>query len=240
MNIVHPSCSPRGVFRMTPERRSRMRRPRARLVTSRSGGLGSPSAPTRRGCLKWLDAVGMKESESSPDEDGLRAGQSQPGRTGPRTEIAADGAPGGAFPPIARRKGDASQASRAVAPTAQEADRKASAFPGAPLPSLRERGFAMTAYPAPDKEYGRWRAPEPHCPLISAKAGIQRRVSRPNACCCPIHAGPPPRGFVGGMNDPALCNLNCTRAMREEPGPLTIHRVASAFDTRLSASPPTR
>jgi hypothetical protein len=55
----------------TCRRRSRMWRPRAGLVTPRSGGLGSPSAPTTRGCLQWLDVVGMKEGESPPDADSL-------------------------------------------------------------------------------------------------------------------------------------------------------------------------
>jgi len=44
-----------------------MRRPRAGLVTPRSGGLGSPSAPTMRGRLQWLDVAGMKAGESPPD-----------------------------------------------------------------------------------------------------------------------------------------------------------------------------
>jgi len=32
--------------------------PAARLATAAPGGFGSPSAPTMRGCLKWLDAAG--------------------------------------------------------------------------------------------------------------------------------------------------------------------------------------
>ena len=32
--------------------------PAARLATVAPGGFGSPSAPTMRGCLKWLDATG--------------------------------------------------------------------------------------------------------------------------------------------------------------------------------------
>jgi len=51
----------------------------------------------------------------------------------PGTEKSRSGAPGGAFPP--QGKGDASQASRAIAPIAQEVS-QTSAFPGAPLPSL--------------------------------------------------------------------------------------------------------
>src|SRR6185312_6450187 len=41
--------------------------------TLHSGGLGSPSAPTTRGCLQWLDAVGMKAGESLPDRGARRA-----------------------------------------------------------------------------------------------------------------------------------------------------------------------
>jgi hypothetical protein len=50
---------------------------------------------------------GTKAGESLPDRVARRAAVSSPEVTGPRTEIAANGAPGGAFPPIARRKGDA-------------------------------------------------------------------------------------------------------------------------------------
>jgi len=44
-----------------------VRRLLLRLVTAAPGGLGSPSAPTTRGCLWWLDAARMKGGESCPD-----------------------------------------------------------------------------------------------------------------------------------------------------------------------------
>ncbi len=46
-----------------------MRRLRAGLVTPPPGGLGSPSVPTKRDRLKWLDAVRTKGGESRPDRD---------------------------------------------------------------------------------------------------------------------------------------------------------------------------
>jgi hypothetical protein len=50
------------------KRRTAARRLRAGFAPPHSGGPGGSSAPTTRGCLQWLDVVGMKESESFPDE----------------------------------------------------------------------------------------------------------------------------------------------------------------------------
>jgi hypothetical protein len=79
-----------------------MRRPRARFAASLPGGLGSPSAPTTRGCLEWLDEVSMKGGESCPD----RGGRMPPVGTRKirsRGQKSRDGAPRGA----ASSKGDA-------------------------------------------------------------------------------------------------------------------------------------
>ena len=43
-----------------------MRRPRARLVTLRSGGPGQPSGPTTRVCLRWLDEAGSEGWRKPP------------------------------------------------------------------------------------------------------------------------------------------------------------------------------
>jgi hypothetical protein len=95
---------------------------------------GPRPPPTTRGCLQWLDAVGTKAGESLPDRGARRA--LVPARK--------SRARGQKSPPPERReapfpdrkgKGDASQASRAIAPIAQRRDRKGLAFPGAPLPS---------------------------------------------------------------------------------------------------------
>ena len=65
-----------------------MRRPRARLVTLLPGGPGSPSVPTMRGCLEWLDAARTKAGESLPDR-GPRRAPSAPGSYGPGDRKAA-------------------------------------------------------------------------------------------------------------------------------------------------------
>src|SRR6185312_12982960 len=41
---------------------------RGRVRTPHPGGSGPPSAPTKRGCLEWLDAVGLKAGESRTDK----------------------------------------------------------------------------------------------------------------------------------------------------------------------------
>jgi hypothetical protein len=53
-------------------------------VSLRSGGLGSPSAGTKTGCLRWLDAARMKGGKSARI-GGLRA-PSAPGSTVPGTK----------------------------------------------------------------------------------------------------------------------------------------------------------
>ena len=62
--------------------RGRLRRLRAGLVTPSPGGLGSPSVPTTRDCLEWLDAARTKGGESCPDREPSRA-PSAPGSYGP-------------------------------------------------------------------------------------------------------------------------------------------------------------
>ena len=53
-----------------------VRRPRACLASTHSGGPGSPSVPTTGDCLQWLDAARTKGGESCPD----RGGRSPPVR----------------------------------------------------------------------------------------------------------------------------------------------------------------
>ena len=65
-----------------------MRRLRAGLVTPSPGGLGSPSVPTKRDCLEWLDAARTKGGESCPDR-GPQGPRPRPEVTAPGTEIAA-------------------------------------------------------------------------------------------------------------------------------------------------------
>ena len=65
---------------------------RAGIRTLRPGGLGGPSAPTTRGCLRWLDEEETKGGESLPGRQGVKspASCSPPGSTGPGTQIAAN------------------------------------------------------------------------------------------------------------------------------------------------------
>jgi hypothetical protein len=72
-----------------PVRKDRSERgARGRARTPHAGGSGSPSAPTKRGCLQWLDAVGLKAGQSRPDKRRFRR-RPPPGSTAPETEIAA-------------------------------------------------------------------------------------------------------------------------------------------------------
>jgi hypothetical protein len=75
-----------------------VRRLRAGLVTPLPGGLGSPSVPTKRDCLKWLDAARTKGGESRPDRVGRKPPGSAPGSYGPGDRNRRDGAPIGAHP----------------------------------------------------------------------------------------------------------------------------------------------
>jgi hypothetical protein len=65
-----------------------VRRLRAGLVTPSPGGLGSPSVPTTRDCLEWLDAARTKAGESLPDRGPSRA-PFAPGSYGPGDRKAA-------------------------------------------------------------------------------------------------------------------------------------------------------
>ena len=111
-----------------------------RLVTSRSGGSGAPLAGTTTGRQELADCGELEKP----------AGSAARNRKKPQTERRE------APSPDRTGEGDASQASRAIAPIAQEADRKASVFSGAPLPSLfGNADLQFTADPAPVKHYGR-------------------------------------------------------------------------------------
>jgi hypothetical protein len=96
----------RTIFRNVPPSRGRchetslqrggMRRPRAGLVTPLPGGLGSPSAPTMRGCLRWLDAARTKAGESWPDRLEPKAARVRARTHGPGGQTSRRGAPRGA------------------------------------------------------------------------------------------------------------------------------------------------
>jgi hypothetical protein len=138
----------------TCRRRSRMRRPRAGLVTPRSGGLGVPSALTMGGRLQWLDEAGMKAGETPPDAgSGPKcSGHSQPGRTGQGLSRTPHVERREALLSLARREGTPPQVSRtAFNEAAQGSDRKDPAFPGAPPPRLGGAPRPATAYPAPQR-----------------------------------------------------------------------------------------
>ena len=70
------------------------RRPLAGLVTLPPGGPGSPSGPTTRACLQWLDAARTKGGESCPDR-GPGSGPVRARKHGPGDRKAARGAPQG-------------------------------------------------------------------------------------------------------------------------------------------------
>ena len=69
--------------------RGRLRRPRAGLVTSHSGGPGSPSVPTTGDCLQWLDAARTKAGESLPDRVEPKAARVRARKHGPGDRKAA-------------------------------------------------------------------------------------------------------------------------------------------------------
>src|SRR4051812_4998785 len=67
--------------------------PAARLATVAPGGFGSPSAPTMRGCLKWLDATG-RAGRNARARGSEKACPSR-GSYGPENKNRHDGAPEG-------------------------------------------------------------------------------------------------------------------------------------------------
>ena len=131
--------------------------PASGFVTRSREALAKPSAGSKTGCLEWLHAAATKDGGSRPDQ-GTHRVPLPPGSTAPGTEIAAGGAPRGALPPIARRRGHASQACRAASPAARGACAKPLASFGAPLP-LQGGREEKRANPAPTKATGaaeRW------------------------------------------------------------------------------------
>ena len=132
--IVLPSRSALGRLPEAHRRRSGMRRPRIGFAGQFPGGPGQPSGPTTGVCLQWLDGAGCAGAKAPPIREAPLKGvlPSRNGRTAPGTEIAAGGAPGGAFP---RSQGERerSQSVPGDLRIAQEAS-QASAFPGALLP----------------------------------------------------------------------------------------------------------
>ena len=169
-----------------------MRRLRAGLVSRHPGGRGHPSAPTTRGCLRWLDAVGLKGGGSRPDKRRLAA--SAPTRKyGPANTNRRGGAPGGAFLRSqggrrrlasvsggrAGRSGSlaSSRVSRRSAPLAWCAGKESPATAGT---------YGRT--PRPRKQQGRWRMSGcAGCLKIKSRgtrrradAAIAKRQRRPN------------------------------------------------------------
>ncbi len=76
--------------------RGRVRRLRAGLVTSHSGGPGSPSVPTTGDCLEWLDAARTKAGKSPPDRVEPKVARVRARKHGPGDRNRRDGAPRGA------------------------------------------------------------------------------------------------------------------------------------------------
>src|ERR1019366_3021070 len=111
-----------------------MRRPRAGLVTPLPGGPGSPSVPTKRDCLEWLDAARTKGGESCPDRGGrsppVRARKLRPrGQKSPRWS-AAGRASFARDAHAARRELNGCASRRSIPSTLCEGDRKCPAQAG--------------------------------------------------------------------------------------------------------------
>ena len=119
------------------------RRPRARLVTLHSGGLGSPSAPTTGSCLEWLHGW-RRRRRKLPDRGSEELSCRAHGSTVPGTEK----------PPMERR---VATRLRTVRPP--QGGRLMVAPLGAPFPrawpegrrKCSENGARVTAYPAPQR-----------------------------------------------------------------------------------------
>ena len=127
---IRPPCSPRGVFRRRSGGRSEGRRPRARLVTSHSGGSGTPvGRHYDRSAGSLLDETGAnaRPSETRPGAERRRELMAR----------AASGAPKGERP-----------SPRAQPPQGGSwcASRRSAPLTG---------GNQDKAYPAPFKQYGR-------------------------------------------------------------------------------------
>src|ERR1019366_4226212 len=121
-----------------------VRRLRAGLVTPLPGGLGSPSVPTKRDCLQWLDAARTKGGESCPDQGG-GSFPSAPGSYGPGDRKAA-----------MERRTARTLSQRVPAPQGVETQRmRRSALRPLALCEGQEEGPAKrgrtTAYPAPPR-----------------------------------------------------------------------------------------
>ena len=122
---IFPSPFPtRGAFCRTLYSAGRGRRPLLRLVIAAPGGLGSPSVPTTRDCLQWLDAARTNAGESLRDQGG-RMPPVRARKHGPEAKNRRCGAPEGDAPYVtgrARRSRKAKAWTKEVAPL------------GAPLP----------------------------------------------------------------------------------------------------------
>jgi hypothetical protein len=143
-----------GRYRVNPA--LAVRRLLLRLVTAAPGGLGSPSVPTKRDCLNWLDAARTKAGESLPDRGPSRA-PSAPGSYGPGDRKAASGAPRGARAPDngARHEKDTGSASRRSAPShVAGVERGTTAYPAPP----RIRAMMLVFKPSPRTSARCWRA----------------------------------------------------------------------------------
>jgi hypothetical protein len=123
-------------FRKTRRRWDETAAPAGGLVNPRSGGPGVPVRSHYEGLPSMAGREATKAGQSPPDGSTQKGSRPPPGSAGPGTEIAACGAPGGAFSGSQRRRRRLRTVSRAAfTPAAQGSDRKGPAFPGAPLPS---------------------------------------------------------------------------------------------------------
>jgi hypothetical protein len=75
--------------------------PAARLAAAAPGGFGSPSAPTKRGCLKWLDVTG-RAGRNARAKGSEKACPSR-GSYGPEDRNRHDRAPEGAPASVVKR-----------------------------------------------------------------------------------------------------------------------------------------
>ncbi len=132
------------------------------------GRLGSPSAPTTWGCLRWLDGTGRagrKPRDRAGEEFAVRVPEARSRRPKSR-----DGALSGARPAI-----------RAPAP--RGADDKGAARRSVPSGLLRgsDTGPAKAGRnegaPAPFKKWGRWRLPEIRNDIAGASRAVAKAAS---------------------------------------------------------------
>ncbi len=143
MCLYSYACPMRGASRGVLEV-GQVRRPRACLASTHSGGPGSPSVPTTGDCLQWLDAARTKGGESCPDRGGrsppVRARKLRPrGQKSPRWS-AAGRASFAKDAHAARRELNGCASRRSIPSALQRGTRSARRKPG-----------EVTVYPEPQR-----------------------------------------------------------------------------------------